>query len=140
MKKIFMMMFLGLIIISMVGVVSAKTDVVGVIYNEDYSQEISGASVNITCVQENVTSFRNTTSSSDGRYGVEFLCSECNTGDIVTVTAIKGDLSGVETGIVHDFGLTVKVAIVNVTVPEFGLFIGILTLFGAIGVFFFVRR
>ena len=49
-------------------------------------------------------------------------------------------MSGTETGIVHDFGLTVNLAIINVTIPEFGLIVGVLTLVACMGIFFFVRR
>ena len=113
------------------------TTVGGTIYNQDYSATISGADVTVTCNSAN----KYTSSNSNGVYGVQFSGSECSSGDTVTVTAIKGDLSGVEAESVYDFGLIVNLAIVNVPMtPEFGMIAGALTLLGAVGIFFVVRR
>jgi hypothetical protein len=137
MKKIFSLIILSFLVVSLTGAATAMTDIVGVIYNEDYSAVIGGADVTVNC-NGNIET---TVSSSDGAYGVEFYNADCTTGDTVLVNAIKGDLSGSETGIVHQFGLTVKVAIVNVPmVPEFGFFVGALAILSGVGIFFFVRR
>lgn len=116
---------------------SKKTNIGGTIYNSDYSSTISGANVTVTCNGFN----KNTLSNANGVYSVEFIASECTVGDSVTVVAVKGSLSGVETESVYDFGLTVNLAIVNVPiVPEFGFVLGLATLLGAVGIFFIVRR
>ena len=133
-------MFLGLLIISSLILVSAKTIVAGTIFNEDYTETMEEANVTVSCVHDNVTSVETTLSALDGVYGVEFYVAECGEGDTVSVYAEKGEMSGTETGIVHDFDLTVNLAIINVTIPEFGLLIGAFTLVAGAGIFFLVRR
>lgn len=142
MKKALMVIVLGLFIVSMMGAVSATVDdrdtnIGGTIYNSDFSSTISGATVTVTC--NNATD--STTSNANGVYGVAFDVSECTIGDLVTVVAIKDDLSGVESEFVYDFGLTVNLAVVNVPMtPEFGFVLGLMTLLSAVGIFFVVRR
>ena len=133
-----LLVVLGLFVISMAGSVSAFTDVVGVVYNEDYSETIADANVTIDC-NGNVKSVL---SKGDGRYGVEYYVSKCGNGDNVTVIAEKdGLISNPGTGVVHNFGLEVYVAIINVSmVPEFGAVLGIMSLLGAVGIFFIIRR
>jgi hypothetical protein len=83
-----------------------------------------------------------------GTYIVTFPQSQCIVGDKVTVIATSKDgATGTSTGTVKDFikekCLDLDVAIVNVVipmVPEFGLVAGTLTVLGALGTFFFVRR
>lgn len=141
MKKLLCLMILGLFVISMISVVSAmvvppKNVIVGgTIFNKDYSV-VSGTEVKVECN----TFSQTVTTSSEGEYGVEFDGSEtpCFVGDIVTVTATEYGVS--KTDDVTDFPLTVNLVIINVTVPEFGLIMGALTLMGCIGIFFFVRK
>jgi len=145
MKKIFTFALLTFLVISSLGLISATTFVGGTIYNEDFASTISGALVSITCNHEGDLNIQNTTSSSEGTYAVtynEVGEDACDDGDFVTVVATYGNLSGSETGIVlNDLVGDLDVAIVNVPiVPEFGVIIGILTIFGAVGVFFIVRR
>ena len=147
MKNLLALMIVGIFIVSMVGVVSATTApittiVAGTIFNEDYTETMEEANVTVSCVHNNVTSVGTTESNSEGVYGVEFIVAECGEGDIVTVFAESqdGTLSGTETGIVQEFGLTVNLAIINVTIPEFGLLIGAFTLVAGAGIFFLVRR
>ena len=140
MKKAFMLVVLGLLIFS-VGAVSAKTIIAGKIYNADYSDTIEGADVTALC-NGNI---QTTISLSDGAYSVTYNetgVGKCDSGDSLIVSAVKGDLYGSQSGIIHDdaFG-TWDLAIVNVPlVPEFGIFIGALTILSAVGLFFFVRR
>lgn len=149
MKKIFSLMILSLLVVSMIGVVSAKTVIMGTIYNEDYSAKIGDVNITIACFHGEDINYRYITSISSGDsigdyavYFPEIGEGACNGGDSVTVTAIKDDLSGTDTEIVVDnMILDLDVAIINIPmVPEFGIFVGILTLFGALGVFFMIRR
>ncbi len=113
------------------------TVVGGVIYSSGSFTTVPGANVAITC--EGVT--KETVSDSIGVYSVQFTPFQCSLNDVVTVIAKKGDLSGVKTAPVNDYGLTVNLAIVNVPMtPEFGFFFGTLTLISAVGIFFVVRR
>ncbi len=145
MKRLFSVLILSLMILSVMGAVSAKTLIAGKIYNADYSDTIAGADVTITCIHNNDTNVKNTTSLSDGAYSVTFDetgTSACNNGDSLTVSAVKGSLYGSKTGDIHDdvFG-DWDLAVVNVPlVPEFGIFLGALTVLSAVGIFFFVRR
>jgi len=134
-------MFLGLFIISSLSFTSAYTMIAGKIYNGDYSDTFSGANVTATC-NGNVQSML---SNSEGDYS--FIYPEtgsegCNAGDSLSVSAVKGDLSGFKEGtIISNVVDGWDLAIVNIPmVPEFGLIVGALTLVSAVGIFFFVRR
>jgi len=134
-----MMPIMALLILSLAGGVIAKNTVVaGVIWNSDNSAKVPLALVAVTCN----STLKNTTSLSDGTYAVNYVESEgCSDGTTATVTASKGSLSGSSSGTVHDFGLTVNLAIASVTLtPEFGIIAGVLTVFGALGIFMIVRR
>ncbi len=143
MNKVISLIILNLMVISMLGVASAmaepeQTLIAGKIYNVDFSDVIEGASVTVTC-DDNI---RTTTSLNDGDYSVTYDESSCNEGSSLTVSAVKGDLYGSDTGIIHDDVLgTWDLAIVNVPlVPEFGVIIGALTILGAVGIFFVIRK
>ncbi len=139
MKKLFVLAILPLFLLSVVSAVCSRpTHVAGIVYqNADIDDVVAGASVNVTCNSYS----RNTTSLSDGTYDAEFTCIECATGDTAYVSATSGSLYGSNSGIVHDFGLTVRIAVVPVPlVPEFGIFIGALTILSAVGVFFVIRK
>lgn len=145
MKKSALYTVLGLLVISMLGMVSAvsapKNVVVGgTIWNSDYTAVVEGAQIIVTCNGYNETA----TSNSEGNYGVEFDNSQifkCNEGDTVIVIAIKGDLSGIESDVVNDFPLSINLVIIDVPVtPEFGAIMGLMTLLASAGIFFVVRR
>jgi translation initiation factor IF-1 len=149
MKKLFTLSLLTLLVISSLGMISAQTSqttlVAGTIYNQ-FGEIITGAFVSVSCDNGDAVITKNTTSSVEGTYAVSFNENNgpngCNDGDIVTVTATDEDLSGVNTGVVlNNMVGNLDIAIVNVViVPEFGAIVGILTLFGAISVFFVARR
>ena len=141
MNKTVSFIILGLMVISVIGMASAvaagTTFIGGKIYDADYSDTIGGASVTVTCNINVLTA----TSSSDGSYGVTYPISNCNVGDTLTVEGSKGSLYGIKTGEIHEINSEFDFAIVNVPlVPEFGLFIGGLTILSAVGIFFFVRK
>lgn len=138
--------------------VEANTIVQGKITLDD---DVAGkASITVTCdhVASNGTlmHYTKTAKSSNshylkGTYLVTFPQEKCIVGDIVTVTATKNGLTGTNTGTVVDFikgrvrekCLDLDIALVNVNiplVPEFGLVAGALTILGAAGTFFVVRR
>lgn len=149
MKKLFSLMILGLLVLSM-GTASAKVVITGVTYNfVDPNNIFPEGDVNViaSCTHNGEITTKNTTSNSiDGVYVVSFSQSpkECDVGYTVTVSGSKGGLSGSASGIVHDgelFGIDIDLGVINVPlVPEFGIFVGVLTLFGAVGVFFLIRR
>jgi hypothetical protein len=144
MKKAFSAIALGLMMICMLGAVSAAastTAIAGKIYNADFTQTISGATVIVSCDNVNQT----TTSLDDGAYSVKYSGATCNNGDSLVVYASKVNVGAnrVE-GEIHDNiveGLDFNLGVVNVPlVPEFGLIAGITTVLGALGLFFVVRR
>ena len=145
MTKALSLIMLGLLVFS-ISSVSAYTLIAGKIYNADYTDTIAGADVTVTCVHNGDINIKDgITSLGDGSYSVTYTetgDNACNNGDLLTVSATKGDLYGSETGIIHDDAFEDwDLAIVNVPlVPEFGLIVGVLTILSAVGVFFFVRR
>lgn len=141
MKKVISVGIIFLLV--MVSVVSARTLINGKIYNSEYTNIIEGANVEVTCNGN----LKTTTSADDGSYAVDYDeidrgDGSCNNGDDLNVYAYKGGLSGSNSGIIHDdYIMDWDLAIVNVPlVPEFGVFVGALTILSAIGVFFFIRR
>jgi len=148
MKKTFMFMILALFLISVVNMVSAtaapnyKTIIAGKIYdspNFETANAVANASVNVTCNENLLT----TQSLSDGTYSVSFV-NNCPDGSIVTVVAEKGGITNSGTGEVHDYTAVIPdlyIGIVNIAlIPEFGVYVGVLTLISAVGLFFIVRR
>jgi hypothetical protein len=109
------------------------------------------AVITVTCSHDGTDYTRTAKSSNShflkGTYLVRFPQTQCITGDLVTVTATKNGLTGTATKTVTDFitedCLNVDIALIDVNiplVPEFGLVAGALTIFGAAGTFFVVRR
>jgi len=145
MKKILVLVILGLMILS-VSLVSAVdvTTITGTVFNEETSEVVPGATVTAICTHEG-TPYESEEYESDdfGVYFINFDKAECDLGDEFVVSAHTENLAGES-----DVGTVDKIliegwnfGIVDVSViPEFGLFIGALTLVACIGIFFFVRR
>jgi len=126
-----------------------KTIVEGRVYYADTNQSAGNANVTVECNHNGTISTRNTHSVNfgflKGTYFVLFPQNQCISGDDVTVSATKDGLSGEEEGTIKNWitkrCLDIDIGIVNVPlIPEFGLAIGVLTLVGAVSIFFFVRR
>ena len=156
MKKAFTSMIFGLALILMIGAVSAtticsgeNTIVDGTVYvaGTDPLQGVSGASVNVTCYHGSYVNSLITTSDVDGHYSVLFSCSsECDYGDNLIVTAKKEGVTGTAAGEIDTFynlpcNVILNLGVVDIPlVPEFGAIVGVLTVLGAVSVFFVVRR
>jgi hypothetical protein len=147
MKKILSVMILGLFIISMIGMVSAgsiNNVVVGGTIWDSAHVPITNTSVTVECKDpSNVTTFTdsNLITDGEGEYFIEIDNSQgtqCTLGDTVIVTAT--DYNVEEEDVVANSLLTVDIVIIEVTVPEFGFFLGALTILGAVGIFFFIKR
>ncbi len=142
MKKAVELLFVsGILMFSIFGFISAGTTIIaGKIYNSDYSATIDGATVKVTC-NEHVNE---TYSKGDGAYSVSFDEKKCSEGNEVFVYAYKkGFGAGEESGeIYNDFPVyDINLGVINVPlVPEFGVLVGGLTILGALGVFFLVRK
>jgi hypothetical protein len=154
-KSLFSVLLIGVLFLSVISFVSSNsagastggvvTFVTGKIYYANTDQPVKKADVIVTCNHNNGVKITKKTTKSEGNglYHVIFNQRlECDENDVVTVKASKDGVSGSNDGKVHDRVIgAIDVAIVNVPlVPEFGTVVGILTAFGAVGVFFIVRR
>ena len=151
MNKIYSLMILSLVLVSMLSIVSAdlvceSTIVGGTIYQDVIENPTAGANVEIICNHSGVLSTKTTTSLGAGQYSIVFPCEQCIFGDEVIVNAQKDALSGTNEGEIDmsynlPCGVKLDVGIVNVPlVPEFGVVVGFLTMISAIGVFFVIRK
>ncbi len=139
-------MIVLLFIVFSLGIVSAETGIFGVIYDSQ-GHTLNEAKVNVSCEHKIAAgfeiNFKNTTSLSDGTYEVNFYDYDCDEGDIVIAYAEKEGIGYGNSGewiVKLSKELEINFAIANVTVPEFGFYMGALTLVCAVGIFAFVRR
>lgn len=156
-KKILLVVLSLVILSSLISFTSAnsavacmgctKTLVNGIIYNGHTGEPIEGADISVTCKDNHRARQRDNTitgikSLEDGTYFVVFDSIHCDEDDTVIVSATKDGVSGENQGKVHDNVVgSLDVAVVNVPlVPEFGFVIGGLTVLGALGAFFIVRK
>ena len=130
------------VLMFLVGAVSAKTLIAGKIYKRDSSKTVFNASVFVNCNGH----IQHTMSLQDGSYAVVYSETgpeSCKAGDDLVVNAThpaEGD--GQVSGVINPNVVgTWDLAIANVPlVPEFGLVAGGLTVLGALVIFFLVRR
>ena len=116
-----------------------KTLISGLIYKADDNSPIGGASVTVSC--EDVRS--DLLSSSNGTYSVVFEKKDCSAGSDLNVYVEFDGMSATKSGIIHEEGAPTywDVGIVNVPmVPEFGFFMGVLTLLISVTMFFFLKK
>lgn len=146
MKKVLALTFLTLFLVASIAMVSAETSVVGKVYNADYTLKINDATVDVICTHNTIPTTSSTTSFGDGDYIVKFTNEQCGFNDTISVHGFKagvgegigdGNLINVDLHPNYDVALGVS----NIAlIPEFGVFVGALTLLSALGVFFVVRR
>jgi hypothetical protein len=110
------------------------TVVTGAVTNN--GKDVKGAKVTVVC--NNFS--KKTTTGSSGGYEVTFTAAQCPDGKLATAVATKGGLGGVSSSTVNNLDATDNVAIVNISLPEFGLAAGIgASLLGG-GAFLVIRR
>jgi hypothetical protein len=143
---------------------TGKTSIEGKIVYPSSEDKPETITVTVTCTHNGqVTSKETEAESLKGKkitfkYFVEFTSNECGIGDTVTVNSVDDNgWVGTGEGIVrydrerhnlrsynvrgcHKLDLKLKIRNIVPTVPEFGLLAGALTIFGAAGTFFIVRR
>lgn len=125
---------------------SNETRIQGIIYFKENNFPAGNASVTIKCHHNGIDNIITVQSlENSGGYFVVFPQSECSSGDLITVSATKDGQSGEEQDIVSDWftidSIDIDIGIVYVPlIPEFGLFIGGLTLISAIVTFFIIRK
>lgn len=139
MKKMLLGLLLVTFVSATVGSATASaappnTAVTGVVTENQTA--VAGAAVTVLCNGHTETD----TSNAQGAYLVNFGATDCPFGSTVKVTAQKGGKSGVTSGTVHGITTKLNLAIVNVSIPEYGL-IGAITAGGVgIGLIAFMRR
>jgi len=149
MKKVLVFMFLALFLVSAIGVVSAitvpsyKTLIAGKIYdspNFETAGPVADATVHITC--NNIS--KTAASKTDGTYSVSFDPEDGCLDTTASAYAEKeGVTSSIETAKIQDYTgeFYLYLGVINIAlIPEFGIFVGGLTILAAVGIFFFVRR
>lgn len=139
MKKLFFGILVAVLV--SVGLTSASvsaapptTAVTGVV--TEAQMAVPGAMVTVLCNGHTETD----TTDAHGSYLVTYLSADCPFGSTVKVTAKKGNKTGVASGTVEGKTTKLNLAIVNVSIPEYGL-IGAVTAGGAgIGMIAYMRR
>lgn len=146
MNKIVLGVVVALVMVMSVGAASSQVLVAGKIYSADFSNVVSGAMVNVTCMDVAMgNTTLNTMSIEDGSYAATFNPGQCALNDGLSVHAFKeGVGENTVTGTVnidmHPM-LDLGIGVVNVPlVPEFGVIAAGITVLGAVAIFFFVRR
>ena len=95
-----------------------------------------GALVTVTC--KGIV--RTDTTDASGSYLVSFTTAQCPFGSTVKVVAKKGGETGVSSGTVQGLTTKLNVAIVNVSIPEYGLFGTIMAGGAGLGLMAYMRR
>ena len=156
MKKVIALTFLTLFLfasMAMVSAVSIGTTIMGqtIQIEGDLITPVDNATVEINCTHGSETSSVTMQSNEIGVYSALFNTADCDINDTVFISAVKGDLSGstnitINTYIYQDARIPMAlegglgVGIVPMMIPEFGVFVGALTLMSAVGLFFLIRR
>jgi hypothetical protein len=121
-----------------------KTLVSGEVYYAYDDAPVDGADVYVKCKSGIKNMKEEVVTGEDGQYYAIFEGKiGCNENSRVTVIATKEDLTGTNSGKVHNYRLEkmdVAFGFAPPIVPEFGLIAGMITLLGALGVFFFIRK
>jgi len=111
-----------------------QSDVTGVITENQVA--VAGATVTVLCNGHTEVD----TTDAQGAYLVTYPSTDCPFGTTVKVTAKKGSKSGIASGTVQGITTKLNLAIVNVSIPEYGLIGGILAGTTGIGMIALMRR
>lgn len=102
---------------------------------------VENAIVDVTCEHLNINTTLSTTSYSDGSYYQEFTDTQCSYNDIVWVNAEKSGIHGSSDGqTCTSRDCFIPIALIDVTIPEFGLFASIVAVIGALGIVVLRKR
>lgn len=112
----------------------AETDVTGVVTENQVA--VAGATVTVLCNGKSEVD----TTDAFGSYLVHFVSADCPFGSTVKVTAVKGGKSGVSSGTVQGITTKLNLAIVNVSIPEFGVVATLMAGGVGIGLIAYMRR
>jgi hypothetical protein len=112
----------------------ATTDVSGVV--TDNGKPVAGAHVTVVCDNN----AKHTTTDGSGSYLVTYPIAKCANNTKATAVATKGGLGGVNSGNVNQINTKLNIAIVNVSLPEFGVIAGFAAAIIGGGAFLVIRR
>jgi hypothetical protein len=104
------------------------------------NEPVNGGSITVRCG----SSTKVATIESNGHYGVSFTQSQCKSGDSASATASTSDGSGTNSTTVQNTNVNgpvvdLDVAVIDITVPEFGMIGGAVTALGAVGSYLVMR-
>lgn len=119
------------------GVASAAspvTRVTGVI-NHD-GQPVAGAEVTAICGAATETDVTD----AEGSYLATFAATDCPLGSVAQIKAKKGEMSGSASGDVQGVSTRLNTAVVNASLPEYGLIGSLVAVAAGAGVIAFSRR
>ena len=105
----------------------------------DNGKDVKGAKITVVCNNHS----RTAKTDANGEYSVTYPVSQCNDNTKATVVATKAGLGGVNSGTPSTYsnGKTeIDVAIVNVSLPEFGIATGFVASTAGAGAFMVMRR
>jgi len=117
--------------------VSDMTLVTGTVYDKD-NKVVPGKDLTVTCTHDGVPTSKDVTTIEDGSYQVVFPKNACQTDDVVVVSTTD-DISNSGT-VTNNCNCVVNLAIIDLTIPEFGVIAGGLALVGALGIFLYRRK
>ena len=155
MKNVINFIMVTVLLVLLVGFVGAdSTEITGTIYNANTYAPIANATVTVNCndneqvvvsaVDGQYSAIYNNSDNCFGDFSTSSSCNAfCVEGDSLIETAVKDGMTGMNTGIVGDDPSEENwdLGIIHVPmVPEFGFFLGILTMISAVGIFFVVRK
>ncbi len=111
-----------------------QTDVTGVI--TENSMNVASAQVTVVCNGSSMTD----TTDAYGAYLVTYPLDDCPVGATLQVTAVKDGKSGATSGSVTGITTKLNLAIVNVSIPEYGLIGTMAAGVAGVGLIFYARR
>lgn len=137
-KKLILGVFAAVIasagLVSSANATAPQSDITGVITENQTA--VADATVTVLCNGNSQTD----TTDAFGSYLVTFPAGDCPFGTTVKVSAQKGTKSGVASGTVQGITTKLNLAIVNVSIPEYGMIGGIMAGGAGIGMIAFARR
>ncbi len=117
----------------------SETWISGTVYNTEGSP-VNGGSVNVTCGSTTKLAIID----GSGNYAKMFTQVECKAGDTASATASTGEGSGTNSEVVQNSSVNgpivdLDVAVIDITVPEFGVIGGALTGLISVGGYLVMR-
>jgi hypothetical protein len=144
MKKI-LFALMALFVVAFIGMANAvgSAAVTGTVYYSDGTTAVDLATVTVSCTHNSaVTTLPDVYTNVAGEYNAEFDPANCGYTDAVQVHAVKDTMTGDGSGAMcnSETCTLLPVAIVDVTIPEFGLVGAMIVLLAGIGIVAYRRH